>query len=67
MGAGQLFEIVGVLNGRGDLVVSAGPFAEVNEAAAVGAEGKVLVGGEDDFAAGGTEEGFGHGGNLCRF
>lgn len=57
-GAGEFFEVVGVLDGGGDLVVSAGPFAEVEDAAAVGAEGEVRVGGEDDFAAGGAEERF---------
>ena len=43
VGAGELFEEVGVLNGGGDLVVAAGPFAEVDAAAAVGAEGKVFA------------------------
>src|ERR1700721_1757127 len=61
LGAGQLFEEVGVLNGGGNFVVSAGPFTEVEQSAAVGAEGKVLVGGEDYFAAGGAEESFRHG------
>ena len=56
--AGEFFEEVRVLDGGGDFVGSAGPFAEVEEAAAVGAEGEVLAGGEDDFAAGGAEEGF---------
>jgi hypothetical protein len=60
-GAGELFEEVGVLDGGGDLIVAGGPFAEVEDAAAVGAEGEVLVGGEDYFAAGGAEEGFGCG------
>ena len=69
VGAGQLFEVVGVLNGGGDLVVSAGPFAQVEDAATVGAEGEVLVGGEDYFAAGGAEESFRHGGTDldCNF
>jgi hypothetical protein len=58
-GAGQLFEEVGILDGSGDFVVAGGPFAEVEDAAAVGAEGEVVVGGEDYFAAGGAEEGFG--------
>jgi hypothetical protein len=43
VGAGELFEEVGVLNGGGDPVVAAGPFAEVDAAAAVGAEGKVFA------------------------
>jgi hypothetical protein len=59
-GAGQLFEEIGVLDGRGYLVVSAGPLAEIEEATTIGTEGEVLVGGENDFAADGTEEGFGH-------
>jgi hypothetical protein len=57
-GTGQLFEIVGVLYGRGDFIVSAGPFAQVENAAAVGAEGEVLVGSENYFAAGRAEECF---------
>lgn len=61
VGAGELFEVVGVLNRRRDLVVAAGPFAEVEDAAAVGAKRKVLVGGEDYFTTGGAEERFGHG------
>ena len=58
VGAGELFEEVGVLDGGGDFVVAGGPFAEVDAAAAVGAEGKVLAPGEDDGAAGGAAEGF---------
>jgi len=61
VGAGQFFEEVGILDGAADLVVAAGPLAEVKDAAAVGAEGEVGVRGEDDFAAGRAEEGFGHG------
>ena len=64
-GSGQLFEIVGVLNGGGDFIATTGPLAEVDEAAAVGAEGEVLVGGENDFAADRTEEGFGCGHGAC--
>jgi hypothetical protein len=43
VGAGELFEEVGVLDGGGDLVVAAGPFAEVDAAAAVGTEGEVFA------------------------
>ena len=43
-GAGELFEEIGVLDRGGDLVVAAGPFAEVEQTAAVRAEGEVLVG-----------------------
>jgi len=32
VGAGELFEKVGILDGRGDFVVAAGPFAEVDAA-----------------------------------
>jgi hypothetical protein len=60
-GAGEFFEEIGVLDGGGDLVVPAGPLAEVEDAAAVGAEGEVLVGGENYFTAGGAEESFRHG------
>ena len=69
VGAGQFFEQVGVLDWGRDLVVAGGPFAEVEQAAAVGAEGEALVGGEDDLAAGGAEEGFrgGHGNTDCNF
>ena len=56
--AGKLLEVVGILDGSGDFVVSAGPLAEVEDAAAVGAEGEILVGGDDYFATGGAEEGF---------
>jgi hypothetical protein len=57
VGAGQLFEEVRVLDGGGDFVVAAGPFAEVDAAAAVGAEGEVFIPGKDDGAAGGAAEG----------
>jgi uncharacterized protein (DUF885 family) len=61
-GEQKLFEEVGVLDGRAEiLVVAGGPLAEVEDAAAVGAEGEVFVGGEDDLAAGGAEESFGCG------
>ena len=60
-GAGQFFEEVGVLDGGGDFVVAGGPLAEIEDSAAVGAEGEELVGGEDYFSAGGAEEGFGGG------
>ena len=55
----EVFEEVGVEDGGGDFVVSGGPLSEVDEAAAFGAEGEVLVGDEDELAAGGAEEGFG--------
>jgi hypothetical protein len=64
--AGELFEKIGILDGGADLVVAGGPLAEVEDAAAVGAEGEVFVGGEDDLAAGGAEEGFGHSVSILR-
>ncbi len=63
--AGELFEEIGILDGRGDFVVAAGPFAEVDAAAAVGAEREVFAGGEDDVAAGGAAEGLDSG--RCGF
>jgi hypothetical protein len=57
VGAGELFEEIGVLDGRGDFVVAGGPLAEVDAAAAVGAEGEVFVLGKNDGAAGGAAEG----------
>ena len=57
VGAGEFFEEVGVLDGGSDFVVAGGPFAEVDAAAAVGAEGEVFIPGKDDGAAGGAAEG----------
>jgi hypothetical protein len=57
VGAGEFLEEVRVLNGGGDFVVTAGPFAQVDAAAAVGAEGEVFATGEDDVAAGGAAKG----------
>jgi hypothetical protein len=64
VGAGEFLEQVGVLDGGRDFIVAAGPFAEVDAAAAVGAEGEVFATGEDDVAAGGAAKGFNlsHGG-----
>src|SRR5205823_12491455 len=56
--AGELFEEVGVLDRAGDFIVSAGPFAEIDAAAAVGAEREVFAAGEDDGPAGGTAQRF---------
>ena len=58
--AKELFEEVGILDGGGDFVVARGPLTEVEEAAAIAAEGKVLVVDEDNVAAGRTEECFRH-------
>ena len=67
-GAGDFLEEVGVLDRGGDFVVAAGPLAEVDAAAAVGAEGEVFAAGEDDIAAGGAAKGFnlGHDGIYFR-
>ena len=56
IGAGEFFEEVGVLDGGGDFVVAAGPLAEVDAAAAVGAEREVFASCENDIAAGGAAE-----------
>jgi len=63
----KVFEDVGVEDGRGDLVCSAGPLAEINLAAAVAAEGEVFVGGGDDGLTGGATEddGFCFGTHWC--
>ena len=66
VGAGELFEEVGVLDGGGDFVVARGPFAEVDAAAAVGAEGEVFVLCEDQGAAGGAAQRFGFRGGRLR-
>jgi hypothetical protein len=58
IGAGKLFEEIGVLDRSGNFIVAGGPFAKVDAAAAVRAEGKVLVPFKDERAAGGTAEGF---------
>jgi hypothetical protein len=57
VGTGEFLEQVGVLDRGGDFVVAAGPFAEVEATAAVGAEGEVFATGEDDVAAGGAAKG----------
>jgi hypothetical protein len=43
VGAGEFFEEVGVLDGGRDFIVAAGPFTEVDAAAAVGAEWEVFA------------------------
>ncbi len=48
----------GVEDGGADLVDAHGPFAQVDAAAAVGAEGEVFVRGLDELGAGGALEGF---------
>jgi hypothetical protein len=45
----EVFEQIGVEDGRADLVDAHGPFAEVDAAAAVAAEGEVFVGGLDQL------------------
>jgi hypothetical protein len=53
----EVFEEFFIEDGGADFVVAGSPLAEVDEAAAVGAEGEVFGGGVDDFAAGGAEDG----------
>jgi hypothetical protein len=65
VGASEFFEEIGILDGCGDFIVAAGPLAEVDAAAAIGAEGEVFAGGEDDVAASGATKGLDFGG--CRF
>ena len=66
VGAGQLFEEVGVLDRGGDFVVAAGPLAEVDAAAAVGAEGEVFAACENQGATGGAAQRFGFRGGRLR-
>jgi hypothetical protein len=66
VGAGELFEEVGVLDGARDFVVSAGPLAEVDAATAVGAEGEVFAAGQYDGTTGGAAKGFGFRGGCLR-
>jgi hypothetical protein len=47
----EVFENARVEDWRGDLVGSAGPFAEIDLAATVAAEGEIFVGGGDDGLA----------------
>jgi hypothetical protein len=57
--ATQVFEDFGVEDRRADFVDSHGPLAEVDLAAAVTTEGKVLVCAADQHSAGGAAEKFG--------
>ncbi len=52
----EVFEDFGIEDGRADFVDAHGPFAEIDFAAAVAAEGEVFVGGADDHSAGGAME-----------
>jgi hypothetical protein len=60
--ARPLFSVLGfatgfrIIHGRRDDVVAAGPFAEIDNAATITAEGEFGVGAKDDLAAGGTAE-----------
>ena len=54
----QVFEHVGIEDGRADLVDAGGPLAEVDLAAAVTAEREVLAIERDEFRAGGAAEEF---------
>jgi len=61
LAAAKVFENLGVEDGRTDLVDAHGPFAEIDLAATVAAEGKVLVCVADEHSAGRAAE------NLSRF
>ena len=65
LGVLEVFEEVGVEDGGGDFVVAGGPLAEVDGAAALGAEGDFGAVEGDEFFADGAVEGFGHG--HCQF
>jgi hypothetical protein len=56
----DLFEEIRVENGRGNLVVARCPLTEIEETAAIGAEGNVWGVEWDFFAADGTVESLGH-------
>jgi hypothetical protein len=64
VGVLEVFEEVGIEDGRADLVVAGGPLAEVNGAAAFGTERDFWGVKGDGLAADGAVEGFGHRG-LC--
>jgi len=55
----EILQDFGIQNGRADLVHTHRPLAEIDLAAAVTAEGEVLVGHADEHAAGGAAEKFG--------
>jgi hypothetical protein len=60
LGVLEVFEEVGVEDGGGDFVVPGGPLAEVDGAAALGAEGDFGGVEGNEFFADGAVEGFGH-------
>ena len=62
LGVLEVFEEVGVEDGGGDFVVAGGPLAEVDGAAALGAERDFGGVEGNEFLADGAVEGFGHGG-----
>ena len=61
LGVLEVFEKVGVEDGGGDFVVAGGPLAEVDGAAALGAEGDFGGVEGNEFFADGAVERFGHG------
>jgi len=69
--AAEVFENFGVENRGTDFVDTCCPFAEIDFAAAVAAEGKVFAAGADDHPASGTVEEldgfFSRGHESCRF
>ncbi len=56
LAATQVFEDFGVEDRRADFIDAHGPFAEVNLAATIAAEGKILVCAADEHSAGGAME-----------
>src|SRR5262249_43888754 len=52
----QILEHLGIGNGSRDNVTTAGPLSEIDQPASVAAEGKVLVTGRHDRAAGGAAQ-----------
>jgi len=63
LGMFEVFEEIGVEDGGGDFVLAGSPLAEVDGAAAVGAEGDIEGVEGDWLAADGAVEDFGHGRN----
>jgi hypothetical protein len=56
----ELFEKIGVEDGGADLVIARSPLAEVDQAAAIGAEGNIRGVERDFFAADGTVQSLGY-------
>ena len=52
----RIAELVNGVDGRGGHIAAAGPLAEIDQAAALGAEGKLGLVAQNDLAAGGTKQ-----------